>query len=77
MATAMEMLDKGEPEVALMFCDLARYLLGKSAAYVRQVVSVGNRQIQTANGARQSARRVRAARPSRPQIHPGSPIKIP
>jgi hypothetical protein len=48
MATATEMLNKGEPEVALMFCDLARELLGKSKAYVRQMVSMGNRQTQVA-----------------------------
>ena len=48
MATATKMLDKGEPEVALMFCDLARDLLGKSEAYVRQVVSLGNRRTQAA-----------------------------
>jgi hypothetical protein len=48
MATATEMLDKGEPEVALMFCDLARELLGKSAAHVSQMVGMGNRQTLTA-----------------------------
>lgn len=48
MATATEMLDKGEPEVALMFCDLARDLLAKSEVYVRQVVILGNRQTQAA-----------------------------
>lgn len=38
MAAATETLAKGESEVALMFCDLARELLGKSEVYVRRVV---------------------------------------
>jgi hypothetical protein len=38
MAAATETLAKGEAEVALMFCDLARELLGKSEVYVRRVV---------------------------------------
>ena len=38
MAAASETLAKGEADVALMFCDLARELLGKSEVYVRRVV---------------------------------------
>ncbi len=38
MASASETLAKGEAEVALMFCDLARELLAKSEVYVRRVV---------------------------------------
>jgi|HubBroStandDraft_6_1064221.scaffolds.fasta_scaffold4188852_1 hypothetical protein len=41
MAAATETLAKGEAEVALMFCDLARELLGKSEAYIRHVVGEG------------------------------------
>ena len=48
MAAAKETLDKGQAEVALMFCDLARELLGKSEAYVRLVASPKNPQIQAA-----------------------------
>jgi hypothetical protein len=39
MAAASETLAKGEADVALMFCDLARVLLGKSEVYVRRVVA--------------------------------------
>ena len=48
MAAATETLAKGEAEVALMFCDLARELLGKSEVYVRQVVGESGQRPQAA-----------------------------
>ena len=38
LAAAAEKLDKKDPEVALMFCWLARDLLAKSEVYVRRSV---------------------------------------
>jgi hypothetical protein len=48
MAAAAERLAKGEPEVALMFCDLSRQLLEQSEVYVRTVVGAGSPQPQAA-----------------------------
>ena len=48
MAVAAERLAHDEAEVALMFCDLARDLLGKSELYVRSVVGEPSPQPQAA-----------------------------
>jgi hypothetical protein len=48
MAAATERLAKGEPEVALMFCDLSRELLQKSEVYVRSVVGESSQRPQAA-----------------------------
>jgi hypothetical protein len=48
MAAATETLAKGEAEVALMFCDLARELLGKSEVYVQQAVGESGQRPQAA-----------------------------
>jgi hypothetical protein len=48
MAVAAKRLAKGDPEIALMFCDLSRELLEKSEVYVRSVVGESNPQHQAA-----------------------------
>jgi hypothetical protein len=48
MAAATETLAKGEPEVALMFCDLSRELLERSEVYVRRVIGARSPQPQAA-----------------------------
>jgi hypothetical protein len=48
MTVAAETLAKGEPEVALMFCDLSRELLEQSQVYVRSVVRARSPQPQAA-----------------------------
>jgi hypothetical protein len=44
MAVAAKILAQGEAEVALMFCDLAHDLLGKSEVYVSSVLGERNPQ---------------------------------
>jgi hypothetical protein len=48
MDVATEALAKGEPEVALMFCDLSRELLEQSEGYVQSMFGARSPQPQAA-----------------------------
>jgi hypothetical protein len=48
MAVATEALAKGEPEVAILFCDLSRELLEQSAGYVQSMFGARSPQPQAA-----------------------------